>query len=215
MEGREKVYTICDNMCLEESLTKEQIEDTVDEQVRSYGVPTNGVLRFDGTEAQIPGGYEKVTDLDDLGTIVNLFGDVLGTNSTETLSLNAHIVATKISTKVWKFDIEGQMDIANPQNNYEWGIMPSKISALLNAAIGKQVQYDPSLRTQGNWSIFKTSDNTPYINYYNYGTSYEYNVNQYLLFARYYTTDGSIGGYNTQAFESSTHVYATIYLKEV
>lgn len=215
MEGHEKVYTICDNMCLEESLTKEQIEDTVDTQVRSYGVPTNSVLRFDGTEAQIPGGYEKVTDLDDLGTIVNLFGDVLGTNSTETLSLNAHIVATKISTEVWKFDIEGHMNIVNPQNNYEWGIMPSKISALLNAAIGKQVQYDPSLRLQGTWNIIKSSNSLPYLDFYNFGTTYEYNVDTYFTFARYYTIDGSIGGYNTAAFEPSTYVYATIYLKEV
>lgn len=146
---------------------------------------------------------------------VNLFGEILGTNGTETLSLYAHIVATKINANVWKFDIEGQMDIANPANNYEWGIMPSKISALLNAAIGKQVQYDESLRKQGNWDIIKSSDKLPYLNLYNYGTTFEFNTNQYLLFARYYTTDGKVGGYDTASFEPSTHVYATIYLKEV
>lgn len=153
--------------------------------------------------------------INNIGKVVNLFGDILGTSGSETLSLYSHIVATKIGTDIWKFDIEGQMDIANPANNYEWGIMPSKISALLNAAIGKQVQYDESLRKQGNWDIIKSSDKLPYLNFYNYGTTFEYNANQYLLFARYYTTEGSVGGYDTQAFEPSTHVYATIYLKEV
>lgn len=153
--------------------------------------------------------------INNIGKVVNLFGDILGTNGTETLSLYAHIVATKINADVWKFDIEGQMDIANPTNNYEWGIMPSKISALLNAAIGVQVQYDESLRKQGTWDIIKSSDKLPYLNFYNYGTTFEYNVNQYLLFARYYTTDGKVGGYDTASFEPSTHVYATIYLKEV
>ena len=146
---------------------------------------------------------------------VNLFGEILGTNGTETLSLYAHIVATKINADVWKFDIEGQMDIANSQSQFEWGIMPSKISALLNAAIGVQVQYDESLRKQGTWDIIKSSDKLPYLNFYNYGTTFEYNVDTYLIFARYYTTDGKIGGYATASFEPSTHVYATIYLKEV
>ena len=149
------------------------------------------------------------------GKVVNLFGDILGTNGTETLSLYAHIVATKINTDVWKFDIEGQMDIANSQSQFEWGIMPSKISALLNDAIGKQVQFDESLRKQGTWNIIKSSNSLPYLDYYNYGTTFEFNVNTYLIFARYYTTDGKVGGYATASFEPSTHVYATIYLKEV
>lgn len=153
--------------------------------------------------------------INNIGKVVNLFGDILGTSGSETLSLYSHIVATKISTDVWKFDIEGQMDIANPQSQFEWGIMPSKISALLNAKIGKQVQYDASLREQGTWNIIKSSNSLPYLDYYNYGTTFEFNVDTYLIFARYYTTDGKVGGYATASFESSTHVYATIYLKEV
>ena len=149
------------------------------------------------------------------GKVVNLFGDILGTSGTETLSLYAHIVATKINTDIWKFDIEGQMDIANPQSQFEWGIMPSKISTLLNAAIGVQVKYDESLRKQGTWNIIKSSNSLPYLEYYNYGTTFEFNANTYLIFARYYTTDGKVGGYATASFEPSTHVYTTIYLKEV
>lgn len=54
----EKVYTISDSMCLEESLTKPQIEDVVDEQVKGYGVPVNSVMGFTGTETEIPAGFE-------------------------------------------------------------------------------------------------------------------------------------------------------------
>ena len=153
--------------------------------------------------------------IEGIGQVVNLFGDVLGTNGTETLSLYSHIVATKISTDVWKFDIQGHMNIENAQTQYEWGIMPSKISALLNDAIGVQVQYDPSLRLQGTWNIIKSSNSLPYLDYYNFGTTFEFNVDTYFVFARYYTIDGSVGGYAPTSFETGTFVCATIYLKEV
>ena len=54
----DKVYTICENMCLEESLTKPQIEETVDTQVRGYGVPVNSVMGFDGNVSDMPAGFE-------------------------------------------------------------------------------------------------------------------------------------------------------------
>ena len=50
----EKVYVICEDFCKEESLSKEGIKN----EVRGYGVPTNSVMGFDGTEEDIPGGYE-------------------------------------------------------------------------------------------------------------------------------------------------------------
>ena len=221
------------NLIIEEEFLKRADNLSYDEEKNELQLSSNGELIGNPIEIIRSGGSVGVLNerstskinayscdyinnkIEGIGQVVNLFGDILGTNGTETLSLYAHIVATKIGTDIWKFDIEGQMDIANPTNNYEWGIMPSKISALLNAAIGKQVQFDESLRKQGNWDIIKSSNSLPYLDYYNYGTTFEYNSNQYLLFARYYTTDGKVGGYNTAGFEPSTHVYATIYLKEV
>lgn len=98
MEGHEKVYTICDNMCLEESLTKVQIEEVVetevDTKVRGYGVPVGSIMNYDGTTP--PAGYEETTDvigdLNDLNTtdktnLVNAINEV-------NLNVNKNVYST-------------------------------------------------------------------------------------------------------------------------
>lgn len=54
----EKVYVICEDFCKEESMTKGQIKDNINEQVRGYGVPVDTVMGFTGTEDEIPPGFE-------------------------------------------------------------------------------------------------------------------------------------------------------------
>lgn len=157
---------------------------------------------------------QQLNKIADVGKVVNLFGNVIGTDGSETISCYAHVVATKINETDWKFEIEGQMDIQNPTSNFLWGFDISKISNLLNSAIGVQVEFNENLRTLGNWNIIKLSNSLPYLEYYNYGTTFEHNSN-YLSPARYYTTTGNTGGYSTSSFEVTTHVYATVYLKEV
>lgn len=56
--SHEKVYVVSEDFARQESLNKEQIEANVDEQVRSYGLPTDSVIGFDGDE--IPDGFEVV-----------------------------------------------------------------------------------------------------------------------------------------------------------
>lgn len=149
-----------------------------------------------------------------IGTTVNLFGNV-GGSSVGTFDLYSHIVATKINSNTWKFEIEGQMDISGATQQYNWGIIPSKISNLLNSAIGKQVVFDESLRTLGTWDIIKKSTKLPYLDFYNYGTTFEFNDNAYFLPARYYLTNGSIGGHSLDSFENGSFMRATIYLREL
>lgn len=55
----EKVYVICEDFCKEESMTKSEIKDNVNEQVRGYGVPVDSVMGFTGTAAEIPAGFEQ------------------------------------------------------------------------------------------------------------------------------------------------------------
>lgn len=66
MPEHEKVYTICENMCLEESLTKEQINEQI---LKDSGVPKDGIIYFDGDE--IPEGYEEVQIPTPSGEVAN------------------------------------------------------------------------------------------------------------------------------------------------
>lgn len=145
---------------------------------------------------------------------VNLFGNV-GGSSVGTFDLYSHIVATKINYNTWKFEIEGQMDISNATHQYNWGIIPSKISDLLNNAIGKQVRFSETIRLLGTWEAYSSSTKLPTLDKYGYGTVFEYNVDNYLLPARYYQTSGSIGGWALDNFENGSFMRATIYLREI
>lgn len=219
MEGHEKVYTICDNMCLEESLTKEQIEDTVDTQVRSYGVPTNGVLRFDGTEAQIPGGYEKVTDLDDLGTIVHFFGDVMGDIQNMGVSCPSTCTAKKINADgIWELNFQGQYSYTSTTANiFVWGYELAKINALISPLIGKTLKFEEGLQYKSQYRYF-TPEGALKIEAMQYGSCYELvsgDGREFAEPARYYTTDGSHGGWPVNYFENLGEFEATLYLKEV
>jgi hypothetical protein len=149
-----------------------------------------------------------------IGTTVNLFGNV-GGSSVGTFDLYSHIVATKINYNTWKFDIEGQMDISNATHQYVWGIMPSKISDLLNNAIGKQVRFSETLRLLGTWDIIQKTTKLSYVDRYNYGTVFEYNGDAYLLPGRYYQTDGAVGGWALDTFENGSFMKATVYLREI
>lgn len=107
MEGHEKVYTICDNMCLEESLTKVQIEEVVetevDTKVRGYGVPVGSIMNYDGTTP--PAGFEETTNvsgnLNDLNTndktnLVNAINEVnLDVNNLEPVQLYSYTGTTR------------------------------------------------------------------------------------------------------------------------
>lgn len=53
----EKTYVVCENMCMEESLTKEQIEDCIE---KNSGVPAGGIIDFDGNT--IPEGFEEIVN---------------------------------------------------------------------------------------------------------------------------------------------------------
>lgn len=56
----DKVYVITEDFAKKESMDREQIENEVEYQVRSYRLPENSVVGFDGTT--IPDGFEEVTD---------------------------------------------------------------------------------------------------------------------------------------------------------
>jgi hypothetical protein len=174
-------------------------------------LPIGTEVDYDGET--VPTGWTEVSNID-IGTIVNLFGNV-GGSSVGTFDLYSHIVATKINYNTWKFEIEGQMDISNATHQYVWGIMPSKISDLLNNAIGKQVRFSQTIRKLGTWEAYTSSTKLPYLDRYNYGTTFEYNGDAYLLPGRYYLTNGSIGGWALDNFENGSFMRATIYLREV
>lgn len=73
--SHEKVYVVSEDFAKKESLGKEDIIAIIDEYVRSYGVPTNSIFRFDGIEADIPGGFIVTDDF-------NLYSDdevIIGT----------------------------------------------------------------------------------------------------------------------------------------
>jgi hypothetical protein len=107
------------------------------------------------------------------------------------------------------------MDINNSSWNNNWGISPSKISTLLNSVINIQVQYDSALQFLSHWEAFRSSNKLPYLDFYGYGTTLQYNDNAYLNPARYYTTSGNVGGYAINVFEDNSYIRATIYLREV
>lgn len=182
--------------------------------VKSFDtLPVGTEVDYDGDTA--PTGYIQVSKWG-TGSIVNLFGNIGDSSVSGQFDLYAHIIATKIGTNgVWRFDIEGQMDITNATSNSNWGISPSKISALLNTTIGTQVQYDSALVNLSYWNAFRSSNKLPYLDYYGYGTTLQYNDNAYLNPARYYTTNGDIGGYAINVFEDNSFIKATIYLREV
>ena len=152
--------------------------------------------------------------INDIGTTVNLFGNV-GGSSVGTFDLYSHIVGTKINYNTWKFEIEGKMDISGATQQYNWGIMPSKISDLLNSAIGKQERFDETLSTLGTWEAYNPSTKLPYVDKYNYGTTFEFNINTYFMPARYYQTSGPIGGWALSDFINGSFMRATIYLREL
>ena len=57
----EKVYVLCEDFCKEEAMTKSEVNTKIEEEVGSHGVPTNGIMNFDGDT--VPGGYEEVEDI--------------------------------------------------------------------------------------------------------------------------------------------------------
>jgi len=176
-------------------------------------LPVGTEVDYDGST--VPDGWSEVSSFG-AGSIVNLFGNIGDSSETGQFDLYSHIIATKIGNNgVWKFDIEGQMDITNSSSNNNWGISPSKISALLNSAINIQVQYDSALQFLSHWEAFRISNKLPYLDFYGYGTTLQYNDNAYLNPARYYTTSGNVGGYAINVFEDNSYIRATIYLREV
>lgn len=56
--ANEKVYTIGEDFSREESMKKDDIQTEIEENIRSYGVPNDSVIGFDGDE--IPNGYVEV-----------------------------------------------------------------------------------------------------------------------------------------------------------
>lgn len=152
-----------------------------------------------------------------IGVPIEFFGDVGGDqNNTYNFHCIGKVVATKISTDgIWKFDIQAPITFNTGSANYfSWGIMPSKISALLNDKIGVQVQYDASLRKSCVYKMFTTAGGYDY-SHVGYGSLFEWADNTYLLFARYYTDTGSAGGWTLDSFTSGQQILATIYLREV
>lgn len=149
--------------------------------------------------------------------IANFFGDVIGSDGTYNASCYSKVTATKISFDgIWKFDIQGQLggSPSSAVDYYNWGFMPSKLSSLLNTAIGVQVAYDSTLKEKSSYRVFNT-DGTLDTVAMGYGTTFEYNDNAYLLPARYYTTTGSVGGWGFAKFIVGQMFEATIYLREV
>jgi hypothetical protein len=80
--------------------------------VKSFDtLPVGTEVDYDGNT--VPTGWSEVSPWD-AGSIVNLFGNIGDSSETGQFDLYAHIIATKIGNNgVWKFDIEGQMDINN------------------------------------------------------------------------------------------------------
>lgn len=152
-----------------------------------------------------------------IGVPIKLFGDVGGDqNSAYNFHCIGKVVATKISTDgIWKFDIQAPISFNTGSVSYfNWGIMPSKISALLNDTIGIQVQYDASLRNCCGYKMYTIAGAYDY-SHVGYGSLFEWADNTYLLFARYYTDTGSAGGWTLDSFTSGQQILATIYLREV
>lgn len=166
-----------------------------------------------GTSQTIGYSQELVNKI---GTTASGWGDLMAaSNSSYAVHFYGSWVATKISTDgIWKFDIQGQLSMSNPPADYyTWGFSPSKISALLNTAIGVQVQYDSTILGRCQWTAYTTSGALRY-DRVNYGTILGYESG-YLIPARYYNTSGSIGGWGLNRFNSGEYFTATIYLREV
>ena len=153
--------------------------------------------------------------INNIGVQANGFGDLMdAANSSYAVHFYGSWVATKLGGNVWKFDIQGQLSMSNPPADYyTWGFSPTKISALLNTAIGIQVEYDANLLSKGQWTAYTTSGALRY-DRVNYGTTFEYNSG-YIIPSRYYNTTGSIGGWGLNRFSTGEFFTATLYLKEV
>lgn len=65
----EKVYVLCEDFCKEEAMTKSEVNTKIEDEVGAHGVPTNGIMNFDGDT--IPGGYEEVEDINFKNLTVN------------------------------------------------------------------------------------------------------------------------------------------------
>lgn len=160
-----------------------------------------------------------VNKFDDIGKVVNLFGDIMGSDGTYNVSCYSRVTATKISADgIWKFEIQGKIsrDESVAAGYYTWGVKVEKISALLNDKIGKQVQlYDDTI-LNSSWFACRPNGttNVPYTDRMDYGTRFENNNNN-LVPARYYTTLGNSGGWGLDSFANDSYFEATIYLKEV
>lgn len=98
-------------------------------------------------------------------------------------------------------------------NDVYWGFSATHISNILG------INFDVNtsgLQKRGTWKAFK-SDGT-LRRYVDYGTCFQwitYGAYTYLLPSRFYTTDGSDGGWQSQAFGVGDFLEATLYLQKV
>lgn len=176
---------------------------------------TNYTLSSSLSSVATSGSYtdliNKPTIDNNIGDIKRAFGDVFTSNGSYTATMYGNLVGTYIGKGIWKIDYEGGFEYSNPGSNYyEWGISITKINTLLGLTL-------------------ETLTNTPTISsYISYGTNgglntgakgfatcfeYKSSLNA-LLPARYYNSNGDIGGWGLSTFANGSAFYATIYLKE-
>ena len=183
-------------------------------QVVNANAPENTIVNTTTTSSNTTYSCDYINQI---GVPIEIFGDVGGDqNNTYNFHCIGKVIATKISTDgIWKFDIQAPITFNTGSADYfSFGIMPSKISNLLNAAIGIQVQYNSSLRKSCVYKMFTLAGGYDY-SHIGYGSLFEWSEGTYLLFARYYTDTGSAGGWTLDSFTSGQQILATIYLKEV
>lgn len=145
-----------------------------------------------------------------IGTQKNGFGDLLTTDGTYSADYYAKAVATKIGSKLWRVETEGQILNNNSGTNYfNWGVSIDKINTLL----GLTLKTNNQTENTSSYDYFTNGSRDAVIN--GIATKFEYNSNiNALLLSRIYTSSGASGGWSLDSFADGSNLKAVIYLEE-
>lgn len=156
--------------------------------------------------------------INNIGKIVNFFGDVMGDTSSMGVTCPSICIAKKINSDTWELNFQGQYTYTGTTSNiFVWGYEIAKINALISPLIGKTLKFEEGIQYKAQYRFF-TPEGALKVGAMHYGSMFEFvtaDGREFLEPGRYYIADGSHGGWPVNYFETAGEFEATIYLKEV